>query len=243
MTHGIRLRVWGPTACFSRPEMKVEQVSYDVMTPSAARGILEAIFWKPQIRWVVTGIHVLTPIRFMSIRRNGVGSKIPVKGAAGVASAMKSGSGRLGLTIENDRQQMAAMMLRDVHYVIEAHFEMNDPGEHPGKYLAMFERRARGGQCFHHPYLGAREHECHFAWVEQSDEIPQPGERMPESWATGVPGIDSADRSSLGGSPRDLGYMLHDIDFANGRTPYFFRAELRDGHVAVPPLESGEVRS
>ncbi|MBX3316152.1 MAG: type I-C CRISPR-associated protein Cas5 [Phycisphaeraceae bacterium] len=242
MTHGIRLRVWGQTACFTRPEMKVEQVSYDVPTPSAARGILEAVYWKPQIGWVVTGIHVLALVRFTSIRRNGVGSKVPVRGASGVEAAMKSGRGRLGLSVEDDRQQFASMVLRDVHYVIEARFDLRDPSEHPGKHLAIFERRARDGQCFHRPYLGAREHECHFAWVEPDDRVPSPGEHLPEHWHTGVPAIDDADTRSLAGE-RDLGFMLHDIDHTNGRTPHFFRAVMRDGFIAVPPFNSPEVRS
>ncbi len=239
MSHGIRLRVWGPTACFARPEMKVEQVSYDIITPSAARGVLEAVYWKPAIRWAVTGIHVLAPVRFTSIRRNGVASKIPLRSAE---SAMKSGRGRIGLNIEDDRQQLACMALRDVHYVIEARFDLLDTSEHPGKHLAMFERRARDGQCFHRPYLGAREHECHFAWVEPDERIPGPGQALPESWRTGIPAIDSADTGSLAGG-RDLGFMLHDIDHGNSRTPHFFRAVMHDGFIKVPPFNSPEVRS
>lgn len=223
--------------------MKVEQVSYDVMTPSAARGILEAIYWKPQIRWVVTGIHVLAPIRFMSVRRNGVGSKVPVGGRAGAASAMKSGSGRLGLTIEDDRQQTASMILRDVHYIIEAEFDILSGPEPAGKHLAIFQRRAQQGQCFHRPYLGAREHECHFAWVDRGEPIPRPGEALPENWHTGIAGIDRADTRSFAGEARDLGFMLREIDHANGRTPHFFRAELRDGYVEIPSLDSTGVVS
>lgn len=242
MSHGVRLRVWGQTACFTRPEMKVEQVSYDAMTPSAARGVLEAVYWKPQIGWIITGIHVLTPIRFTSIRRNGVASNVPVRGSAGVEAAMKSGRGRLGLNIEDDRQQLASMVLRDVHYMIEARFDLRDTSEHPGKHLAIFERRARDGQCFHRPYLGAREHECHFAWVEPGERVPSPGEPLPEEWRTGVLAIDDADTRPLAGD-RDLGFMLHDIDHANGRTSHFFRAVMRDGFIRVPPINSPEVRS
>lgn len=242
MAQGIRLRVWGRSACFTRPEMKVEQVSYDVVTPSAARGILEAIYWKPQISWAITSIHVLAPIRFTSIRRNGVGSKIAVKGAAGAASAMKSGRGRLGLAVEVDRQQFAGMVLRDVHYVIEARFDILSGSEPAGKHLSIFQRRAEQGQCFHRPYLGAREHECHFAWVDQDEPIPGPADPLPESWRTGIESVDRADRSSLVGE-RDLGYMLHDIDHANGRTPHFFRATMMDGVISVPPFRSGEVRA
>lgn len=144
MGYGIKLHVSGERACFTRPEMKVERVSYDVITPSAARGILEAIHWKPAIRWVVDRIHVLNPIRFESLRRNEVGSKIS---ASKVRSAMTAGStAGLALAVDEDRQQRAATILKDVAYVIEAHFEMTTKaGEHDseGKHLDMFNRRAR----------------------------------------------------------------------------------------------------
>ncbi|MCC7390698.1 MAG: type I-C CRISPR-associated protein Cas5 [Phycisphaerales bacterium] len=240
MAHGIRLRVWGPSACFARPEMSVERVSYDTMTPSAARGVLEAVYWKPQIEWVVTGIHTLTPPRFITIRTNGVSSKVAVKGAAGVSSAMKSGRGRLGLYADEDRQQFAALVLRDVHYLIEARFHIHDGPDDAGKHLAMFERRAKAGQCFHRPYLGAREHECFFAWVGQDEPIPGPTDPLPDSWRTGYAGIDEADRAALAGE-RDLGFMLHDIDHANGRVARFFRAVMRDG--AITGIDQEEVRS
>ncbi len=220
MTHGIKLHVWGDYALFTRPEMKAERVSYDVMTPSAARGILEAIHWKPAIRWVVDRIHVLRPIRFMNLRRNEVGCRIP---AGTVSKVMGAGTGVLGLAIEEERQQRAAMVLRDVAYVIEAHFELRDESEHPGKHLDQFNRRARRGQCFHRPYLGCREFDCAFELVE--GETP---------------------RSDLAGSPegdRDLGYMLHDIDFADGMTARFFRARMINGVIDVPHPESEEVRS
>lgn len=248
MSKGIRLRVWGPTACFTRPEMKVEQVSYDCLTPSAARGILEGIFWKPQIKWIITEIHVLAPIRFMSIRRNGVDSKVPARSAE---TAMKLGHGRLGIAVDEVdpttgklkyRQQFASTLLRDVHYVIRAEFDLLDASENAGKYLGCFERRARAGQCFHRVYLGAREHECHFAWVEPDERIPGPGEALPADWQTGIDAIDHADTTSLAGE-RDLGYMLHDIDHKNRRTPHFFRATMRDGFIKVPPFASPEVRA
>src|SRR5690606_7926793 len=111
MSHGVRLRVWGATAMFARPEMKVERVSYDAITPSAARGIMESIYWKPEIRWEITRLRVLKAIRFISIRTNGVGSKVPVKGASGVMNAMATGTGSLGLVIEEDRQQFAGLAL------------------------------------------------------------------------------------------------------------------------------------
>ncbi|MBL1217349.1 MAG: type I-C CRISPR-associated protein Cas5 [Planctomycetes bacterium] len=220
MAFGSCLKVWGDWACFTRPEMKAERVSYDVMTPSAARGILEAIYWKPQIRWVVDRIHVLRPIKFMNLRRNEVGSRIP---AGTVASAMRSGEGRLRLVIEEDRQQRAAMILRDVAYLIDARIDLLDETEPIGKHLDQFTRRARRGQCFHRPYLGCREFDAQFALVE--DDPPQ---------------------SNLAGTPegnRDLGFMLHDIHFDEGMTPRFFRAVMRDGVIDVPDFHSEEVRS
>lgn len=220
MTHGIKIRVWGEYALFTRPEMKAERVSYDVITPSAARGILEAIYWKPQIRWIVDRIHVLRPIRFMNIRRNEVGCRIP----AGTArKAMNNGSGTLGIAIEAERQQRASLVLRDVEYVIEAHFELCGGNDHPGKHLDQFNRRARRGQCFHRPYLGCREFDCAFELVE--------GE-MPCSAMVGTPEGD-----------RDLGYMLHDIDFTDGMTARFFRARMNEGVIVIPHPNSEEVRS
>jgi CRISPR-associated protein Cas5d len=201
--------------------MKVERVSYDVITPSAARGILEAIYWKPEIRWVVTRLRVLRPIRFTSLRRNEVGGKIP----AGTAkTAMKRGSGALGLYVEEDRQQRAATILRDVAYVIEARFEILSGEENAGKHLDQFNRRARAGQCFHRPYLGCREFPAHFALIESDADMP----------ATDLP-AEQCDR--------DLGYMLHDIDFEDDMAPRFFRAEMRGGVIDVPALDAREVRS
>ncbi len=216
---GIRLRVWGDFACFTRPDQKVERASYDVITPSAARGIVEAIYWKPEIRWIVTRIHVLNPIRFTSLRRNEVASKIP---ATTAASAMKSGRGWLGLYVGEDRQQRAATILRDVAYIIEARFEIQGGEVNAGKHLDQFNRRARDGRCFHRPYLGCREFAAEFALVEEGESLP---EVHPE----------------LRGE-RDLGFMLHDIDFADGMTPRFFRAVLRDGVIDAPPFDPKEAR-
>lgn len=209
MSRGIRLRVWGEWACFTRPEMKAERMSYDVMTPSAARGIVDAIYWKPEIRWHVDRIHVLKPIRFTTLRRNEVGCKASAKAAAQV---MRTGAGPLGIIAEEERQQRAAAILRDVDYVIEAHFDMVGGDDPAAKHIAMFERRARQGQCFHRPYLGCREFPAHFEWVE--GEVP---------------------RSALSAEPeRDLGFMLHDIDFVDRMTPRFFHAVLRAGVIEVP---------
>lgn len=218
MALGIKLMTHGDFACFTRPEMKVERVSYDVITPSAARGVIEAIYWKPQIRWVVDRIHVLNPIRLTSIRRNEVGSKLSVRN---ITSAMKQGKGTLSFDVEDNRQQRAAMILRDVRYLIEAHFELLDQSETPAKHLVMFQRRAKKGQSFHQPYLGCREFPASF-----------------ELWEGDEPIVDG----SLMGE-RDLGYMLHDIDFASGMQPRFFRAVMRDGVIDVPEFQSQEVVS
>lgn len=214
----IRLRVWGEHACFTRSEMKVERVSYDVITPSAARGILEAIYWKPQIRWVIDRLHVLRPIRFTNIRRNEVGVKAS---AANAAKAMKGGEEMLGVYVEETRQQRAAMVLCDVEYVIEAHFDVLSGDEPPPKHYEMFKRRASKGQCFHHPYLGCREFDCQFEWLDGDSPV---GAYVEES-------------------ERDLGYMLHDIDFARDMTPRFFHAVMRHGVIDAPPWEESEVRT
>jgi CRISPR-associated protein Cas5d len=218
---GIKLKVCGDYACFSRAEMKVERVSYDVLTPSAARGIVEAIYWKPEIRWRISRIHVLNPIRFTSLRRNEVGCKIP---AGTVATAMKNGRGRLGLFVEEERQQRAATLLRDVAYVIEARFDVLSGENNVGKHLDQFNRRAREGRCFQRPYLGCREFPADFELIEEGKPLPP-----------------VHDKFDLKGE-RDLGFMLHDIDFSDGMTPHFFRAILRDGVMDVPPLKSREVR-
>ncbi len=229
MAHGIALRTWGRYACFTRPEMKVERVSYDVMTPSAARGILEAVYWKPAIRWRIEHLHVLAPIRFTNIRRNELAGKIPV---GTLKRAMKDLVTPVETFIEDDRQQRAAMVLEDVDYVIEASFEITgmagkpdsrgvaDPEDHEsGKHYEMFRRRAVTGQCFNQPYFGTREFPANFAWIDKSEIPPSPlrGEHA-------------------------LGWMLHDIDFENGMEPRFFHAVMRDGVVEVPPYDSEEVR-
>ena len=215
MSHGIQLHVWGEHACFTRPEMKVERVSYDAMTPSAARGVLEAIYWKPQIRWQIDRLHVLQPIRFTSLRRNEVSHKINARAAN---SAMKKGSGTLGQVVEDERQQRHTTLLRDVGYVIDAHFDIVDGENNPGKHLDQFNRRARAGQCFHHPYLGCREFLADFALVE-------PGK--PD-------GYSMPDRHPEAPTDVDLGYMLYEVDFDDDRTARFFRARIdADGVIDV----------
>lgn len=242
MAYGIKLKVWGDFASFNRPEMKVERVSYDIITPSAARGILEAIYWKPQMRWVIDELRVFNPIRFTHVRRNELNCKIPVKGKTGVGAVMKSGEGRLRLCIDETdnegklkyRQQRAAMILRDVCYGITAHVEVlkgeGGNSKPEAKHLNIFKRRIFKGQYFHHPYLGTREFPAAFELVEEfsycSDDLR--GER-------------------------DLGYMLHDIAFIpdpNGKVvesnegrrlsaePRFFRAVMQDGVINVPPFET-----
>lgn len=212
MAYGVKLRVWGDYACFTRPEMKVERVSYDVMTPSAARGILEAIHWKPAISWVIDRIHVLRPIRFQNIRRNEVGSKISARVAG---TAMKAGSTQgLHMAVDEDRQQRATLALRDVEYGIEAHFELTPRAkadDTEGKHLEMFRRRASSGQCFHRPCLGVREFPAYFELVE---DFPQT--ELPEA-----------------GRDLDLGWMLYDINYAAGREALFFRARMQGGVIDV----------
>lgn len=215
MSFGVRLHVWGDRACFTRPEMKVERVSYDVMTPSAARGILEAIHWKPALLWVVDRIHVLKPIRFQSFRRNEVSAKAS---AANAASAMRAGTtAGLGLVAEEVRQQRATTLLMEVGYVIEAHFTLTARAgaeDTPAKHIAMFNRRAAAGQCFHRPCLGTREFAADFTLIPEGAPLPE--STLPEHQRD-----------------QDLGWMLHDIDHAVGATSRFFRARLADGVLDV----------
>lgn len=224
MAFGIRLLTWADRACFTRPEMKVERVSYDVITPSAARGILDAIHWKPAIRWHVDRIHVLKPIRFESLLRNEVGGKLS---AASVVKAMKAGNtAGLASYVDEDRQQRAATFLRDVAYVIEAHFDLTAKAgadDTVGKHLDIFNRRARKGQCFQMPCMGVREFPASFRLLEDGEATPAPDDSLRD--------------------PRDLGWMLHDIDFDNGMTPRFFRAHMTDGVIEVPAWHSDEVKA
>ncbi len=241
------LEVWGDYACFTRPEMKVERVSYDVPTPSAVRAVFESIFWKPAIRWHVQKIEVLNPIRWISVRRNEVGSVMSDRSD--------------GILIEDNRQQRAGLFLRDVRYrfysvleylpiekrknnkhgivpeylwdpdekefmkeEIKAWEEKEEPphtDETPGKYLAIFERRAKKGQCFNQPYLGTREFSCNFRLIDNSESELKPIQET-----------------------RELGFMLYDMDFTDldNPQPMFFKARIEDGVVNVPPSESEEIR-
>lgn len=216
----VAVRVWGEFACFTRPEMKVERVSYDVITPSAARGVLEAIYWKPEITWVIDRLRVINPIRFSNVRRNELGGVGPSE------STLKryldgNKTELLMQIIEDDRQQRASTILQDVEYVIEGHYVVRSNSESPQKHYEMFKRRASRGQCFQRPYLGCREFVADFEWFEGD------AANVPES----LQGV------------RDLGYMLHDIDFDANMTPRFFRCTMKDGVIDVPPLRSTEVRT
>ena len=184
----IKVELWGDFACFTRPEMKVERVSYDVITPSAARGVLEAIYWHPGMKWIIDKIYVLSPIRFTNIKRNEVKSKIS---ANTVFNAAKNNQHNLYISTSSDIAQKATMALKNVHYVVEAHFEMTDKasdGDNPGKFQDIIKRRLAKGQCYHQPYFGTREFIANFRQYEFSS-IPTD--------------------SSLQGE-RDLGYMLYD---------------------------------
>lgn len=225
------LEVKGDYACFTRPEMKVERVSYDVITPSAARGIFEAIFWKPAIRWEIKKIEVLNPIQWTSVRRNEVGSLMSPRSD--------------GIFIEDKRQQRAGLFLKDVKYRLHAELyfinikertscqfpvskalitseEHEDfrKNENPGKYNAMFERRAKKGQCFNQPYFGCREFSCRFRFIENPGEEVSPIEET-----------------------RDLGFMLYDLNFSDVMNPLpaFFRPVMNNGVIEVPSWESKEV--
>lgn len=215
MSHTVRLLVSGARACFTRPEFKIERVSYDVITPSAARGILEAIHWKPAICWRVVRLLVLNPIQFLGIRRNEVGSRIPTRNIIGARLARSTEP--LIYFVDRDRQQRASMVLRNVAYVIEAKIALTpaaSTGETVAKHVDMFTRRAERGQCFHRPYLGAREFPADFALCPSPPPAPH---------------------HSLRGERR-LGWMLHDIDFAADMTPRFFDAVMNDGLIEVPLL-------
>ena len=217
----ISVEVWGDYALFSRPEMKTERVSYDVMTPSAARGLLEAVMWHPGMKWVVDRIHVCAPIRFTNIRRNEVKDTVNARNAKAV---MERG-GELYLATPSSIQQRAAMVLRDVHYVIDAHFDMTmraSPTDNPGKFQEMTRRRLEKGQFYHQPCFGVREFPANFKLCESPPPCPE----------------------ELKGE-RDLGWMLLDLDYSDPTniTPHFFRAVLHDGILEVPPMHSKEVRT
>ena len=210
----IRIEVWGSDACFTRPEMKTERVSYDVITPSAARGIIESVYYHPGLKWVIDRIYVLSPIRFSNLRRNEVKSKISAANAMSVANGT---SKTPYLATGNDIQQRAAMLLQDVHYVLEAHFEMTDQAnasDNPGKFQDIIKRRLRRGQCYSQPYLGCRECSAHVRLWEDGK----------------IPAIQET---------RDLGWMLFDMDYSdlNNIQPMFFRAQMVNGVIDLKDCE------
>ena len=210
----VKMEVWGERALFTRPEMKVERVSYDVPTPSAVRGMLESVYYHPGLAWRIDKIYIMNPIQFTNIRRNEVSVKIL---ASDLRSAAQDGTKHLGIATSDSIQQRAAMMLRDVHYVIEAHFDLTDkanPSDNPGKFQDIIKRRLKRGQCFSQPYLGCRECTAHFGlWEGGTTETIQ--------------------------ETRDLGWMLFDMDYSNPAniTPMFFRAQMVNGVVDVANCE------
>ena len=214
MSQGIQLEVWGDYALFTRPELKVERVSYDVMTPSAARGLIEAIYWHPGLRWHIDRIHVLNPIAFTNIRRNEVKDKIR---SSNVRSVMTGGDKPLAIYTGESIQQRASMVLTDVRYVIEAHFTITDracPTDNPGKFIDIARRRLAKGQCYHQPCFGCREFPAQF-----------------RAWPGGpVPAIPES---------RSLGLMLYDMDYSNPRDiqPMFFMARLENGVLEIEGKE------
>jgi CRISPR-associated protein Cas5d len=218
------LEISGDFACFTRPEMKVERVSYDIITPSAVRAVFESILWKPAIHWQPEMIEVLAPIRWTTIRRNEVDGKLS---AANVKSAMQRGTGAVALYVEEERQQRASLLLRDVRYRITASFSFTSRAgaeDNAQKFSEMFARRAAKGQCINQPYLGCREFACDFRLVGSDEK------------AAGVP-------AELRGN-KELGWMLYDLDFrdANSPQPRFFQARMTDGVVRIPSWDSAEVR-
>ncbi|MEC1720000.1 type I-C CRISPR-associated protein Cas5c [Schinkia azotoformans] len=217
MGYGIKVRVWGDYACFTRPEMKVERVSYDVITPSAARGILESVHWKPAIRWIIDKIIVVKPIKFDNIRRNEVEDKMPVLSVSAIEKAINGVNTEIYLDSNSKRVQRATMLLKDVEYIIEAHFELTDnAGESDTveKHYNIILRRLRKGQCYSRPYLGCREFSAHFEIVEETDTV----------------------RSEYIDSEIDLGWMLYDINFADNCKPIFYRPKMINGEIEVPNL-------
>ena len=219
---GVILRVWGEYACFTRPEMKIERVSYDVITPSSARAIFESIHWKPAIRWVIDEIYVMKPIKFQTILRNEVSSSEQVISEQRIKKSMKNPDQEFYIDTNKARQQKNSMVLRDVEYIIKAHFELTKfAGEtdNEKKHYNIFLRRARNGECFYQPYLGCREFSCNFELLDDGIEIKAINDT------------------------KDLGWMLYDIDFKKNEesyrkvekyNPVFFRAELNEGKINIP---------
>ena len=220
----FRLKVWGENACFTRPEMKVERMSYDIITPSAARGIFDAILWKPAILWKIHQIDVLKPIQWESVRRNELKSKIPL---GNITSSMKKGQGNLCLYIEEDRTQRAGLILKNISYILHGSFSLTKRASDQDtvkKFEEMFIRRVEKGQCHHQPVFGNREFPAYFELSEEESTIPE---------------------------TRDLGWMLYDIDFQEynfdsldykNANPIFFNALMENGRVKIPDLNTNGER-
>ncbi len=209
----ILMEVWGPMACFTRPEMKTERVSYEVPTPGAVRGMIESVFFHPGLRWVPDRIWVLNRIQFMNVRRNEVKSKVLASAVLQEANGGKAGA----IFTSEDIQQRAAMLLKDVRYVFEAHFEMTEqanPSDNHGKFQDIIKRRLRRGACYSTPYFGCRECTAHFRLWEGGE----------------IPAIDET---------RDLGYMLYDMDYSDPTDiqPMFFRARMEHGVIDLRNCE------
>ena len=217
MSKGVKVKIWGDYALFTRPEMKVERCSYDVITPSAARGILEAIYWHPGMRWVIDRIYVNKPIQFTSIRRNEVKSKILANNVLPVYNCSQRS---LSISSKAEIVQRASLLLRNVEYIIDAHFEMTDranDSDNPGKFKDIIMRRLKRGECFHTPYFGCREFPVKFCLFED-DKVSTAYEDEPE---------------------RDLGYMLYDLDYSDSENiqPLFFRAIMKRGIIDLQNCE------
>ena len=213
------IEVSGEYACFTRPEMKAERVSYDVITPSAARAIFEAILWKPAMRWIITRIEVMNPIQFVNIKRNEINHVIANKTAGAVA---KRGSGKLWVDSNKHRMPRFSVILKDVRYRIHGYFELTEKAgsrDNLKKFDQMFQRRLDQGQCFAQPYLGCREFSADFDVVSNTDEKPI-------------------------GESVDLGWMLHDLDYTDAKkpTPMFFHAEMNNGVIEVPARVEAEIQ-
>lgn len=209
----ILMEVWGPMACFTRPDMKTERVSYEVPTPGAVRGMIESVFFHPGLRWVPDRIWVQNRIQFMNVRRNEVKSKVLASAVLQEANGGKAGA----IFTSEDIQQRAAMLLKDVHYVFEAHFEMTEqanPSDNHGKFQNIVKRRLRRGACYSTPYFGCRECTAHFRLWEGGE----------------IPAIDET---------RDLGYMLYDMDYSDPTDiqPMFFRARMEHGVIDLRNCE------
>lgn len=217
MAYGFSVEAWGDKALFTRPELSVERMTYDVITPSAARGLIESVYWHPGVRYVIDRIHVINPIQFSSVRRNEVKVKVSLPS---VGSAIANSREVPCISSQANRDQRASLILTNVRYVIDAHFVVTDQAaedDTPGKFLSILTRRLRKGQCYSQPYFGCREFAANVRLVE--------GDRPLSAYA------DDGDR--------DLGLMLYDMDYANPEdiTPMFYRAIMKNGTIHVSTSE------